>query len=1018
MVESYSFGYWVMRRRKALDLTRAKLATQVGCSPETIKKIERDERRPSRQIAEILANVLAIPPEEQMLFLEVARREHSVDHLPLVSKPLQPLSKQGLDLLPQPTHFVGRKAEFQQLADLIDQTNERSGHVALIEGEPGIGKSRLIREFADFSRAHGVWTLFVNCYQIEQVIPYQPVVDLVKQVLTAEPVDRLRDLSPISLAELALLVPDIARRFPNLPTPTTDLLEARQARLFGALLQLIDTYAGYRRLMLAVDDIHWADRASLQFLHFLARGIVNRPVLLICTFRGEEAAVDEYLMTFLHALKREPLTTSLTLDRLPLEAIDELLAAQADPAVHTPELVYWLHTETDGNPFFLVSMIQSLLEQGWLTEKGEKAWQIEPQKLSTAGAKITLAEGLIESVRNRLRHLTEPVRQILDMAAVLGRRFDFSTLQVVTQERQMVLLDSLEDLTRRQLLREEPDSNHYDFSHDKIREVVYHDLSPTRQILLHRKVAETLEASTNDIRSNKASLLAEHYERGQVWDKAITYLGLGGDNAKELFALTEALRFYNRAIQLAEEHPEATDPLTTLSIYERRGESRALASEFEGALADLKFVVDKARQTRDLSQQRSLLIRIGMVYRRADDYDRAKEFLIEALDVSRETTNVESVADALFHLGTVIWSQGDNDQAMKHHQEAVDIIHRNKLSGIVSAQALHGLGESFWMSAQPKEAIQALTESLTLARQIGDRGYEAEDLQMIGWTLVQGEANYRLAIERLNESLAISEAAHLDWHSVATLNALGLALGFAGDYSQGLAAINRGRQIAESIGIVRLLSVNLDCLGCLLLDLDLLEEAEAAYARGVKMALAINAGFWLPRLQANQAISHLRRSAPEIDDELKATLETARTRGQDLHVVCCLERLAEAALASSQFQEALDYADRLLALAESRDLRETTAQAHRWRGETLSATNDFDAAKTELHTALNLAESLGRVRLVYDVHVALEKLFHVQEQTESADHHQAAARETLARIKANVDEIELPSNLRKGQEGL
>jgi tetratricopeptide (TPR) repeat protein len=367
----------------------------------------------------------------------------------------------------------------------------------------------------------------------------------------------------------------------------------------------------------------------------------------------------------------------------------------------------------------------------------------------------------------------------------------------------------------------------------------------------------------------------------------------------------------------------------------------------------------------------------------------------------------------LYHLGTVIWDEGDNTQARAHHQEAVDICRALGLTDIVAVQALHGLGETSWMAGEPDLAITLLGESLTLARQIGDKSYEAENLLMMGYSSVgtMGNANYQKAQEYFNQSLAISEAANLAWHSVATLAALGLAQGDTGDYERGLATVGRSLTMAEALGLTRYRTVALDQLGYLLLDLNLLDQAAEAFTLGIQLALRAELHLWLPRLQAHLAISRLRQGDLSVETELQNALMLARRDGQAIHVAHCLEGLAELLIARGEPAQAIRYADELLALAEPRGLRDMAAQAHRWRGEAMLAAGQLETAEEELKQAAALATDIGRVRLQWDVHAALHRLYKARGQAELADRHETIVRTIVAQICENLQTDELRTGL-------
>ncbi|MDH4192427.1 MAG: AAA family ATPase, partial [Betaproteobacteria bacterium] len=628
-----SFGYWLRRRRKALDLTQQALAEQVFCSGFTIRKIEADERRPSRWLADRLAAALAIPEEERRDFLDAARAQNATKRLRMDPAPVDSSAQAAAAHVPadspasDTTPLVGRNNEYGLLIGLISRLTAGTGYTVLIEGEPGIGKSRLLREVTRYAHAQNLPTLTANCYEIERAMPYQPVVDLVTRALERVSSAALRTLAPVSLAELAALVPEIGERFPDLPQLSNDFPEARQARLSRAVDQLLEASRDGRPAVLMVDDFQWADDASAQVLHYLARHAAQRPVLLVYAYRDDAIDNDERFAQLVESLRRDADARRVPLARLGYADTESLVAALAETNhganLGVPGLAERLQRETEGNPFFLMSILQSISE-------GET--QLEARANDAPGL---LPDALRAAVRVRLAHVPKAIRPFLETAAVLGRRFDFDTLLDVTQEPEAQLLDAVEALVRRRLLREEPEGGVYDFSHDKLREVAYRDIGGARRRLLHLSVAEVLERRGEGAKHELDAQLAEHYERAHAWAKARHYLVRAAEHSQKLFAMRDALHWLDRAVTLAELHPESLDARQRVAIFEQRGAARAQAGQTQGAVADMRRVIEALRAGGEREMTRNALIQLGMAYRRADQYENATACLNEALAESR-----------------------------------------------------------------------------------------------------------------------------------------------------------------------------------------------------------------------------------------------------------------------------------------------------------------------------------------------------------------------------------------------
>ena len=1022
-----TFGYWLRRRRRALDLTQEALAIKVSCSPAAIKKIEADERRPSKGLAQRLAQHLALPANEQMTFLEAARAPRRVDGLELAAFPI--VAVDGAANAPMhcavaaapagdpKSPFVGRSSEYAQCMGLIAGLTSGTGHAVLVAGEPGIGKSRLLREVASHARSCSLPLLTTRCYEIERAIAYQPVIDLATQACLQAPQDRLCSIAPTFLAEIAALVPAMGERGLALPPLSADLPEARQARLFLALVQLFDALAQDRPLAVMVDDIQWADDASLQFFHFYARQTATRPAVFMCAYRDEELDNTSALASLVESLQREPHAHHLALKRLGPDDTIALLQRLDDPKLSSPDLAARLHLESDGNPFFLWSIMHALQEN---TGKGASENGIAPREFASDASgtpsALPLPDALRHSVRTRLARVPEEDRALLELAAVLGRRFDFETLLALAQSSDERFLHAMESLVKRRLLIEDPERGFYDFSHDKVREVVYRDIGIARRILLHRAVAEMLEGHPQIKAHGHDARMAEHYERGNVWSKAVHYLDLAANHSQSLFAMREALQWFDRALALLQNHPDAATDRERRSLYERRGAARAQAGQMEGAVSDFQRAIDAARANGEHAHARDLLIQLGMAHRRSDAYDQAIVCLDEALEISRTTGDDRHTADTLYHLGTVAWSNGRNELAISYHQEAVDICERLQLTDIVAVQAFHGRGEACFANAEPAAAIDSFSLSLSLARGIADKSYESENLMMIGWACTgqMGLADYPRALSHFDAALAIARAADLQWHLGPTLIGRAAIHAALGNFGAAWADLNEALPRLETLGLVRYQIMANDALGCLFLDLNLVERALQNFERGIALAQKAGIMYWLPRLQANRVIAQLRLGTPADQTVLQAALQYVKDHSEGWLELRCLEALAESARASGQTQECIAHADQLASLATltpGSGLREMLARAHRVRGLAWLTAGHHESARQELTLALTLAEQIDQIRLAWECHRALASLAGERGDETRKSRHAARARGHADKITESLRGSGLTSNL-------
>lgn len=985
-----SFGDWLRRRRKALDLTQEVLARAVSCSRHAIRKIEADERRPSVRLAARLADKLGVPPDEREVFLAAARGVRGADRLVASHVAFAPPGGAD-DHDPLGDPFVGRSREQETLRRLLDRLTARRGHVALIQGEAGIGKSRLMAELARDAHSRELPVLETRCYEIEQAIAYQPVIDLVTQAAAIAP-RVLATLSPVSLAEIAALVPAVAAQVET-PASSPRFPEARQARLHGTLTGLFEAFAAERPLVVIVDDLQWADDASATFLHYFARRAARSALVVLLAFREEDLAVNARLADFVASASREPQTSRIALGPLGVEDVEvwirKLFARDASSTtqrdgssargcdhaqplesgdIDLAQLAARLHRETDGNAFFLSSMLHALA-----------AGEVAP----TAGGGLPVPAALTAAVRARLNHVPADARDALDVAAVLGRRFDFETLLDVTKADEESLSRSVEMLVQRRLLREEEDGG-YDFAHEKVREVTYFEIGSARRMLLHRAVAESLARELgpgarerrSDDSGERHGRLAEHYERGHVWHDALEQMVRAAAHAQRVFALRDALQWLDRAIALATTYADALRHRTLEDLYERRGTIRAQSGQISGAVDDIRRVVEAARERGDALRECDALIQLGMTYRRADDYGNAVACLTEALDASRAARDECRAADTLYHLGTVAWSDGRNAEAIGHHAEAVAICERLGLADVVAVQAYHGRGEAHFADLDPRAAICCYERSIELARVICEKSYESENLMMIGFASdgIMGLGDYAAAERHFTAALEIAEHADLEWHRGPILLGRDHVRACLGRYAEAFASMTATLAYLESLAQLRYALMAYHFLAELLLDVGLNADAAHYSERALALGRDARIAFWRPRIAASLALARIRQGVLDAAMDVERDAEQCRAQREGWQLTRCLEALTELALARGDADASLRHASELLALAESGGLSELAGVAHRLRGEALAVLGNRSAALAEIEAAAKLAQRSGRVRHIYDAEAARAKL--------------------------------------------
>ncbi|HTC82015.1 MAG TPA: BTAD domain-containing putative transcriptional regulator, partial [Acidimicrobiia bacterium] len=447
---------------------------------------------------------------------------------------------------PERTPFVGRVAELAVLSTALERARAGSGGMMLIGGEPGIGKTRLAEEAAAEAVAAGMGVLVGHSYEIAGAAPYVAVVEILEAALAAAPsaeafvADVLGDAAP----EVARLLPRVRRRFPDLPAPLELPPAQERLYLFRCLTDILARLAGACPTLVVLDDLQWADDATLLFVEHLAPQLAGLPLLVVATYRDTD--VGRPLARTFGELHRRRLAGRISLAALtPVEAGELVagLAGQDPPA----ELVDALHAASDGNVFFLEEIVRDLAESGRaFDDTGRFRTGVDVGDLG-------LPEGVRLVIERRLDRLSEPARAALAAAAVSGRVFSVALLQALIALDGDEVLDIVDEAEQAVLIAASGNDDEFLFAHELIRQTLVAGLSGTRRRRLHARSAEALErVHGHDVWAVAATIAHHLLEAGPAADPKRTfhYLKTAAESAMETSAFEEAVRHFESALLL------------------------------------------------------------------------------------------------------------------------------------------------------------------------------------------------------------------------------------------------------------------------------------------------------------------------------------------------------------------------------------------------------------------------------------------------------------------------------------
>jgi class 3 adenylate cyclase len=432
-------------------------------------------------------------------------------------------------------------------------------------------------------------------------LPYRPFVEAFRQYVQGRPDPLLRQELGEGAPEVAKLVSEVRRRFPDIPEAPPLEPDAERLRLFESVSAFVRNAAAANPLVLLLDDLHWADKPSLLLLRYLARSVAAERVLILGAYRDVELDRTHPLSEVIATLRREQLYRRLLLRGLSEEDVLALLTAiepSEESAAARRALATALYRETEGNPFFMREVLSHLVEEGKLYREGGR-WTSKV----TSPSELGIPEGVREVVGRRLSRLSEGCNRVLTLASTMTGGFSWEELKAITGESEPALLDLLDEALAAQLIQERrgDHAGTYDFTHALIRQTLYGELSTPRRVLLHRQIGRALEeVHADNLEPHLAELAHHFYEAapGGDVDKAIDYARRAGDRAVALLAYEEAAGHYEIALQVLDlkERPEERRRFDLLMAL---GQAYARADVPEKAAATLEQAVRLAETLGD-----------------------------------------------------------------------------------------------------------------------------------------------------------------------------------------------------------------------------------------------------------------------------------------------------------------------------------------------------------------------------------------------------------------------------------
>lgn len=571
--------------------------------------------------------------------------------------------------------LIQRDTELLQIANIWRNISDQSDNLITIRGEAGIGKSRLIREMVQHQRIQRI--MVGQCFEMEINTPYSMWTELLQYLLEPAWREQIDNLESVWMQQVARIIP--ATGVVSSPDLDDITQGEKRLRLLQGIVRCLAHLAS-TPLLLVFEDIHWADKSSLELLHYATRQLVNYPILFIVTLRDE--ASNSYIKQLIRGLHNN--RHDIELIPLNIESIIDLAESAHFPV--PAELGKELAQFCGGNPYVLTETVRALSER------------IQHGETVTAESLKQVAHGVNQLVLERLGNIGEEHKRIVETVAIGNRPLNINLLRKVTGIDELRLLEYLDVLLTSGFLLEDSHHSSIEISHDYIRQTIIDNLRTVRKTALHRRIAETLVEFP---RSNTDEI-AYHFLQASD-DRAISYLIKSAEQAKSLYAEYEAINIFQQALTFIQQHiPHDYHQLFEIclqleKLYDQLGQ--------RGSQANMIVKLEQLSNKIDSPELIALVhVRHAGLMTYTGQFKEAHQILTTALDFYDKNKDILGEANTLREMGFLQWSSGQYSLALEYNRSA---LHKYRRGGNVSgeATALHNLAEIHRSLNSPQQAI-------------------------------------------------------------------------------------------------------------------------------------------------------------------------------------------------------------------------------------------------------------------------------------------------------------------------
>jgi len=844
------------------------------------------------------------------------------------------------------------------------------GITVFICGEAGVGKTRLANEFLNLAEKKGVTILVGRCLS-KVNIPYFPFREAFDAYISTISDEKAKSIVKKQLRATGWLkgleVTGGLKERELFSTPKID-----KDRTFEAAAGFFLHLSKREPVILFIDDLHWADQLSLSLLHYLSRKCKNSRLLIIGTYRPEELICNEEkrlhpLEEIMFFMSREDLLFKMELNRLKRNDFPYLLRSIFGSSLDK-EYEEKLYEESGGNPLFAIETINMLIDEGRLVEK-EGRWTF-----TAPIEEIGVPSKVHEVITRRIARLGRRERKLLNLAAVYGYRFIPEILSKTLALDPVDVLETLVEIEQKHRLIRSTDSA-FEFTHHKIREVIYGNLPSELRRIYHIKIANCIEqVLTGKISEGYRVEVALHFVEGGAPEKAFKYLVKLGERAVNIYANTQAIEYLNKALEAAQRTAHLATSENLLKIYQLRGKAWLAQGEGAKALNDFNLMLQNAIDIGDELMIAEAHYRLGIACMSIEEFspyfsemDKVMQYLKTALEIARKIGNK---------------------------------LLEGRSSGAIGGALVANLDTM-------DEGLKWLEESSKICKEIGDKVTEARNFGLLGW-YYNWKGEFNRAKDYLNRALILAEEMEATLTMIQILFMLTIVLAGNGEYNEAISTGRRVLQLAQDSGRASEASWILNTLGWIYHDLSNIELAIKYNKESIKTAKAQEKTIALggvPHALANLGMDYLYKKdyerAEKYFEEASSLMHQHPSAWWRMEARILLGR-GEISLAKGNYAQVLKSAEELLAISEKADAKKYIAKGLKLKAEALAKMGNIEEAIELMENALQAAQQVGNPPLLWQINYSLGLLLEKHGNPQEANIRYA---QSLALIEAVASKL-------------